>query len=267
MSEQAGGCDMGQAIGCGVGSVLVTLGLLVGPALATAPSRTTPAYVRAALANPARGDMREVDARRRTEAVIAFSGIKPGDKVAELIPGQGYFSKIFAKIVGPHGRVYMVWPNEYAKVAHPDPEVDRELAQKPEYSNITVLAQPAARFSTPEPVDLVFTAQNYHDYPDKFMGSVDPVAFDRAVFRALKPGGVFLVVDHVAEAGSGMRDTDTLHRIDPATVKAQVTSVGFRFDGESQALRNPSDDHRRRVFDPQVRGHTDQFIFRFRKPG
>ena len=257
---------MKRVAGGGIGTVLVTIGMLLGPALAAAYPRPTSTYVRTALADPARGDMREVDARRHTEAVIAFSGIKPGDKVADLIPGQGYFSKVFSKIVGLHGRVYMVWPDEYAKVAHPDPEVDRKLAQQPEYANITVLAQPAAKFSTPEPVDLVFTAQNYHDYPDKFMGSADPIAFDRAVFRALKPGGVFLVVDHVAEAGSGMRDTDTLHRIDPETVKAQVTSVGFRFDGESRALRNSADDHRLKVFDPQVRGHTDQFIFRFRKP-
>jgi predicted methyltransferase len=129
-----------------------------------------------------------------------------------------------------------------------------------------VIEQPAAAFATPEPVDLVFTAQNYHDYPDAFMGRVDPIAFDRAVYRSLKPGGVFIVVDHVAEAESGLRDTDTLHRIDPAVVKQEVQSAGFVFEGESQVLRNPSDDHKRKVFDPAIRGHTDQFIYKFRKP-
>ena len=98
------------------------------------------------------------------------------------------------------------------------------------------------------------------------MGRVNPVAFDRQVLAALKPGGVFLIVDHAADAGSGMRDTDTLHRIDPAIVRAQVTSVGFVFDGESDVLRNPADDHTRAVFDKAIRGHTDQFVYRFRKP-
>jgi len=112
----------------------------------------------------------------------------------------------------------------------------------------------------------VFTVQNYHDYPDKFMGKIDPMILNRAVYKALKPGGVFLVVDHTAEAGSGMRDTDTLHRIDPAIVKKQVTDAGFVFEGESQALRNPADDLTKSVFAKATRGHTDQFIYRFRKP-
>ena len=247
-------------------AVLAGAALLSAPQLGWSSPVRVPSYVDAAMADPARGDVRSVDERRQTRAVVAFSQVKPGDKVVDLIPGQGYFSKIFSKIVGLRGRVYMIWPDEYAKVAHPDPEVDLALSKQAGYRNITVLSQPAAAFSTPEPVDLVFTSQNYHDYPDKFMGRIDPVAFDRAVFRALKPGGVFLVVDHVAQTGSGMRDTDTLHRIDPATVKAQVLSAGFKFDGESQVLRNSADDHTRKVFDPTVRGHTDQFIYRFRKP-
>jgi predicted methyltransferase len=112
----------------------------------------------------------------------------------------------------------------------------------------------------------VFTVQNYHDYPDKFMGKLDPVAFSRQVYKALKPGGVFLVVDHTAEAGSGLRDTDTLHRIDPAIVKTEVESAGFRFEGESKVLKNPADDLKKVVFDKAIRHHTDQFIYRFRKP-
>jgi predicted methyltransferase len=92
------------------------------------------------------------------------------------------------------------------------------------------------------------------------------MVFNRAVFKALKPGGTFLVVDHVAEAGSGMRDTDTLHRIDPAIVKQQVVAAGFVFEGESNVLRNPADDHKKVVFDKAIRGRTDQFIYKFRKP-
>ncbi len=232
-------------------------------ALAAAPS--LPAYVAAAVADKGRDADRDVDARRHPGEVIAFSGVKSGDKVVDLIPGSGYFTKIFSKIVGPKGHVFMIWPNEYAKEAQPDPVKNQDLA-KTGYPNTSVILQPGAAFATPEPVDLVFTVQNYHDYPDKFMGKIDPMVFNRAVFKALKPGGVFLIVDHTAEAGSGMRDTDTLHRIDPAIVKKQVTDTGFVFEGESSVLRNPADDLKKVVFDKAIRGHTDQFIYKFRKP-
>ena len=103
--------------------------------------------------------------------------------------------------------------------------------------------------TTSKPVDVAFTSQNYHDYPDKFMGPTDPAMLDKAVFAALKPGGTYIVIDHVAEAGSGLRDTDTLHRIDPAFVKQQVEAAGFEYVGESDVLRNPNDDHKAKVFD------------------
>jgi predicted methyltransferase len=233
-------------------------------AAAALAAPAVPAYVTAAVADKGRDADRDADARRHVAEVIAFSRVKPGDKVVDLIPGSGYFTKVFSKIVGPKGHVYMIWPNEYAKEAQPDPVKNEELA-KTGHPNTSVILQPGAAFATPEPVDLVFTVQNYHDYPDKFMGRIDPMVFNRAVYKALKPGGIFLVVDHTAEAGSGMRDTDTLHRIDPAIVKKQVTDAGFVFDGESQALRNPGDDLRKLVFDKSIRGHTDQFIYRFRK--
>jgi predicted methyltransferase len=248
-------------------AVLLAIPLFVAGSSRAAPQPAIKPYLAAALADPERGDVKDIDTRRKPGAVLAFSGVKPGDKVVDLIPGPGYFTRIFSKVVGPTGHVYMIWPNEYAKEAQPDPETDRKLAQTPGFQNISVIEQPGAAFAVPEPVDLVFTAQNYHDYPDKFMGRIDPLVFDRAVYRALKPGGVFLIVDHVAQAGSGMRDTDTLHRIDPAIVRKQVESVGFRFVGESDVLRNPVDDHTRTVFDKAIRGHTDQFIFKFRKPG
>jgi predicted methyltransferase len=222
--------------------------------------------VAAAVAAHDRAAEAPTDARRHPAEILSFSGVKPGDKVAELIPGSGYFTRIFSKVVGPGGHVYVVWPEEYAKLAHPDPENSQTLSRAPGYRNISVIAEPARAFSTPRPVDLVFTSQNYHDYPDKFMGSVDPAIFDRAVFKARRTGGVFLIVDHVAAAGSGMRDTDTLHRIDPATVKAQVVAAGFKFVGSIDVLRNPADNHTKAVFDPSVRGHTDQFVMKFSKP-
>jgi predicted methyltransferase len=113
---------------------------------------------------------------------------------------------------------------------------------------------------------VVWTSQNYHDYSDKFMGHIDQTSLDKQVFAALKPGGVFVVVDHVAEAGSGIRDTDTLHRIDPELVKKQALAAGFVFAGKSDVLRNPADTHKLKVFDKSIRGHTDQFAYKFRKP-
>lgn len=231
----------------------------------TASAGATSPYIRAALADPARANDSQADARRHPAELAAFAEVKPGDTVVDLIPGSGYFTRIFSKIVGPKGHVYAVWPNEYANEAADDVTATKAMATQPEFKNVSVIVQPAANFAIPAKADVVWTSQNYHDYPDKFMGKIDPVAFDRQVYAALKPGGVFIVVDHVADAGSGMRDTDTLHRIDPAIVKTQVTSVGFKFDGESDVLRNPKDTHKTTVFDKSIRGHTDQFAYRFRK--
>jgi predicted methyltransferase len=159
-----------------------------------------------------------------------------------------------------------VWPIEYAKVDGDEVLLTKALAADPHYSNVTLLLQPAAAFAIPVKADVVWTSQNYHDYPDTFMGPTDPQLLDEAVFKALKPGGIFVVIDHVAEPGSGTRATELLHRVDPQMVKQQVTAAGFTLDGESDVLRNPTDDHKVLVFDPTIRGHTDQFVFRFRRP-
>lgn len=232
-----------------------------------APKNGVSPTVAAALADPARAMDVTTDARRKAGQLLTFAQVKKGDVVVDLIPGNGYFTRLFSRIVGPSGHVYALWPVEYAREAGSNVTDMEKMGKTKEFSNVTTIAdQPAAKFNVPQPIDVMWTSQNYHDYPDKFMGSVDPVAFDRAVFKVLKPGGVFVVVDHVAEQGSGMRDTDTLHRIDPDTVKKQVTSVGFVFDGETDVLRNPADTHKLAVFDKAIRGHTDQFALRFRKP-
>jgi predicted methyltransferase len=224
------------------------------------------AAVQKGVNDPARAADKTDDARRKVALVMTFAEVKPGQKVVELIPGSGYFTRVFSAIVGPQGHVYTVWPNEYAKEDADDVAGSNKLAADPHYTNVSVLTQPANQLSAPEPVDLVFTSQNYHDYPDKFMGKVDPAVLNKQVFDALKPGGLWVIIDPVAPAGSDMADTDTLHRIDPAIVKKQVEAAGFVFDGQSNALRNPKDPHDIKVFDKSIRGHTDQFIYRFRKP-
>lgn len=240
------------------------LTLVAGAVWAARASAPAPAYVSAAIANPNRGDDTGLDAKRKPLEVVSFTGVRPGMKVADLIPGHGYWSVLFSDIVGPKGHVYLVWPKEYESDDKDDFAVTQKLPAR--FLNMTVLEQPAAAFAAPESLDVVFTAQNYHDYPDKFMGPTDPMKLNRAVYRALKPGGVFIVIDHAAEAGSGLRDTETLHRIDPLIVKKQVTAAGFEFAGESDALHNPADDHKLLVFKKEIRGHTDQFVFKFRKP-
>jgi predicted methyltransferase len=234
---------------------------------AAAPGASaTPAYVTAAINDPARAADRKDDARRQLAAVMTFTGVKPGDSVLELVPGTGYWTRVFSAVVGPNGHVYTVWPNEMDKFSTKSYTNWQSLTATPHYKNVTLLKEPAAFLTVPQKVDIVFTSQNYHDYHDPFMGPVDMLKFDKQVYDALKPGGVFVVIDHAAPSGSGASDTDTLHRIDPMLVKKEVEAAGFKFDGESNALRNPKDTHTLKVFDKSIRGHTDQFIYRFRKP-
>jgi predicted methyltransferase len=231
------------------------------PQAAPAPAPAAlPAAVATAVADPARAEDAQNDARRHGGEIVAFTGAKPGDTVLELIPGGGYFTRLFSKTVGADGKVYAVWPTEY------DESTDKLQAIADAYGNIEILKQSAAKLSAPAQADVVFTSQNYHDYPDKFMGPVDLASFNKQVFDALKPGGVYVIVDHAAETGSGLRDTETLHRIDPAIVKQQVEAAGFEYVGESDVLRNPADDHTLKVFDKTIRGRTDQFTYKFRKP-
>jgi predicted methyltransferase len=185
----------------------------------------------------------------------------------ELIPGRGYFTRIFSKVVGPKGHVYALSPPRRPNAAPdaPDPAAaTTALASEPAYSNIVVQVAPLATITVSEPADVVFTAQNYHDVHN--VPNIDIAAFNKSVFDALKPGGVYIVLDHAAAAGSGGRDTSTLHRIDPEAVKSEVQAAGFVFAGESKVLANARDDHSAKVFDPAIRGKTDQFIFKFRKP-
>lgn len=240
--------------------------LCLGVSVAVAAPHKIPAYITAAVADPNRPEAdTKRDADRKPAECIAFAGIKPGDKVADLIPGREYFTRLFSKVVGPKGWVYAYYPSDidaiYKKYNTPIPPPD-----DPNYPNVSFIHAPIAKFVTPELLDVVWTSQNYHDLHDKFFGPADVDAVNKAIFASLKPGGIYIVLDHVAEAGSGLRDTDTLHRIDPAEVKKEVLAAGFVFVGESKVLHNLADDHTKAVFDPSIRGKTDQFIFKFRKP-
>jgi predicted methyltransferase len=197
--------------------------------------------------------------------MLEFAGVKAGDKVADFIPGGGYFTRIFAKAVGPKGKVFAV-SNPPAPNATTPPAI-QGIAADPQYGNITLVPIPTGgAFKLPEQVDVFWTSQNYHDlYLTRL--NLDVPAVTKTIYDSVKPGGVFIVLDHVASAGADVVPTaNTLHRIDPASVKKTVEAAGFKFESESKLLANPSDDHTKGVFDPALRGHTDQFIYKFRKP-
>ena len=228
------------------------------PAMA-APPGPVAANIKAAVADAGRpeADVARDPARRPAE-MLTFAGVTTGAKIGEIIPGGGYFTRIFSKAVGPEGKVYAFVPSAMPErmAAAIDPVI-----KDPAYANVVLLRQPTAEFAPPESLDLVWTSQNYHDLHNN---GGTPAALNAAAFKALKPGGVYVVLDHVAKDGSGVSDTSTLHRIDPAVVKAEVTQAGFKFDGESDTLRRKDDAHTAKVF--EMHDKTDQFVYRFKKP-
>jgi predicted methyltransferase len=243
--------------------------LLAAATLSRAVAGTpVPGYVTAAVADPERPvQQMELDQWRRPAEVIAFAGLKPGDRIADFMPGSGYFTRLFSRVVGVEGRVYAFLPaQQLANCAPEETAGTRLLAGDRSYANVRVLIDAADRFEVPERLDMVWTAQNYHDLHDHFMAPTDIARFNAAIYRALKPGGVFLVIDHVAAPGSGLRDTESLHRIEPAAIVSEVSAAGFRLEAESSALRNPGDLHQLTVFDPAIRHRTDQVVLKFRKP-
>ncbi|MBV8505951.1 MAG: class I SAM-dependent methyltransferase [Alphaproteobacteria bacterium] len=227
-----------------------------------------PAYVAKAVADPGRPEAdRQLDAQRKPAETLAFAGIKPGQSVAELIPGRGYFTRLLSKIVGPKGHVYAYPPprraNAPADAPNPAAAVTA-IAGDAAYSNVKVETFSPGKLDVPAPVDLVWTSRNYHDFHN--IPNADMSAFNKAVFDALKPGGTYIVLDHAAVAGSGTQATSTLHRIDPEAVKSEVTAAGFELVGQSDLLHSVDDQHTAPVFDSSVKDKTDQFILKFRKP-
>ena len=229
--------------------------LLAGVPLAAAP---TASFVTAAVADAERPEAdRARDADRKPAELLAFAGVRPGWKVAELAPGGGYFTRLLSLAVGERGYVY-------ASTARPAPAVTAWAQAHP---NVSLAKVTPGEALAPEPVDLVWTTQNYHDFKNQKIGDADVAALtNRAAFAALKPGGIYLVGDHQAAAGTGTTQTATLHRIEDVAVIREVEAAGFRFEARSAVLRHPADDHTQKVFDTGVRGKTDQFVLRFRKP-
>jgi predicted methyltransferase len=206
------------------------------------------------------------DAERKPAEMLEFAGVKPGQTVVDLIPGGGYFTRIFSKAVGPKGTVYAVGgpPRPVTDPAKPPPTPAQDtIAADPNYANVKSVHTQFQSLAIPAKADVVWTSQNYHDLHN--VPGLDMAVFDKAVYDALKPGGEFIVLDHRANPGDPTV-TKTLHRIDPAVVKAEVTAAGFKYEGESTVLKNPADDHTKGIRDGFTQGQTDQFIYKFRKP-
>ena len=217
---------------------------------AAASTATASAAIADAVANPARpADDVARDADRKPAETLAFFDVAPGEVIFEFIAGGGYFTELLSRTVGDSGRVV----------------ASREAPERIANGRLpNVTAAPDQDWGlAPDSVDLVFTALNYHDVINL---KVDRAPLLANMFKALKPGGILAIIDHSAEAGSGVRDVGTLHRVDESVVVSEVKAAGFELVGTSDLLRNPADARTLKVFDPAIRGKTDQFILKFRKP-
>jgi predicted methyltransferase len=241
-----------------------------GLLLLTLPSAAAPsAAILAAVADPGRpaADV-AADADRKPAEMLDFAGVKPGWKIAELSPGGGYFTRVFAKAVGPSGHVYGYAPARGGMarggMGGGAAATGAPLPLDQAYSNVTLVAGAYADFAVPEPVDLVWTSRNYHDFQN--IAGIDMVAFNKKVFAALKPGGIYVILDHAAAADAPDDVHSTLHRSKEAVTRSQVEAAGFRFVASSDAERYPADDKTKRVFDAGEHNKTDQYILKFVKP-
>jgi len=243
--------------------VAFAAGLLIAGVARPAGAEGAPAYVTAAIADPKRDQSdAALDPARHPAETLTLIGLKPGDKIVEFIP-RTYWRRLFSDVVGPEGHVYLFCPTEFSDnfaQAQDDPK------PLPGFSNVSVILGHVDSFTTPEPVDVVWMRQNYHDLYDQFMGPADVPAINRAIYKALKPGGLYVIIDHSAKDGTGIAATETLHRIDAAVVKRDLTEAGFVFVADSNLLRNPADVRDQLSEAPSMINKTDQFFYVFRKP-
>ena len=241
--------------------------LTFAAALALAPmaaAQTPPRDYAAVLADPIRpaGERGRDEARHAAET-LAFARVAPGQKIADMIIGGGYFTRIFSAAVGPEGEVTAWQPAEFIGFQASYGESLTEVDALP---NVDAIRSPISAPEFPSGLDLVFTAQNYHDLHLAPFPADTASKVNAAVFQALKPGGLYVIIDHHAAAGSDLAAADSLHRIDIEAVKREVTAAGFILDGESDILAADADPRTANVLDDSIRGKTSQYMLRFRKP-
>jgi predicted methyltransferase len=241
---------------------LLTFVTVIAAPVAAAPKLAD--VIAAAVADPARpAEGRAADPLRKPAETLAFSGVKPGMTVGEFYPGGGYFTRMISDVVGPTGHVYGLDNQGWKGAVKADQDLFKEC---PKCTNVTMDAQPFGTVAFPKPLDLAWVTQNYHDLKIAEYGKVDTVAFDRAVYQALKPGGTFFILDHQGPANMTEEQIAKMHRINRDVVVKEVTSVGFKLVAEGKFLRRPADDHTLPIFDKAIQGHTDQYALKFVKP-
>ncbi|MEQ1865589.1 MAG: methyltransferase [Micropepsaceae bacterium] len=223
-----------------------------------------PAYVAAAVADKDRPkDDTDRDADRHPAEIMAMTGIKPGDRAVDVGPGRtGYYTRIMSRIVGANGKVVMFNPTWVAEKFPKATEAPAAFVAAG-YTNVEGSVQPMDALKFDAPVDLVFISQLYHD---QVWQKIDTAKMNKAIYDALKPGGVYFIIDHVGPGVTTVEQIDKLHRIDAGLVKEQILAAGFKLAAESDLLKNPADAHTANVFDPSIRGKTDQFVLKFVKP-
>lgn len=236
--------------------------LMVAAASPVLAQTAQPAAYQSAVADALRpADEVARDPLRHPAEILAFAQLQPGQRVADIRPGAGYFTRLFSRVVGEGGHVYAFVPNKTAE--RENPRADALVAA---YPNVSRVNGDLDAMSFDAPLDLVFMSQEYHDFHIPRFG-VDVTKMNADIFKALKPGGLFVVIDHQAAPGAGNTVVETLHRIEGAQLRREVEAAGFVFDGETPAVANPADNHTLNVFDEAIRGKTDQFVYRFHKPG
>jgi predicted methyltransferase len=201
--------------------------------------------------------------------LIRFAQVRAGSTVIDVYPGDGDWTRLFSDVVGSEGRVLSFVPTEIAAVKDGQVGQMRTLAGEAGRENIEAVSSDlVAMPEVTEPADVLWMHLFYHDLHTKLVQAKGATAadFNRAVHKRLKPGGSYVIVDHAAAPGSGTTDTQALHRIDPAFVRAEVEATGFVLDAQSTLLSNKDDPHAAKVFDPSIKGKTDRFAYRFVKP-
>jgi len=232
------------------------------------PAEDAALAIKSAIANPARlADDRAQDAWRKPLAVLSFLQVKPGMRVLDVFAGGGYYTELLSYIVAD-GAVLAYNNKAYADYAAKELDAHFAGGRLPNVKRIEVEA--ADLRVVPAELDAAIFIRSYHDvywHPKEGWAPVDGARLLKEVFSGLKPGGVVVVQDHVANPGGDPREVvGNLHRIDPAVLKRDFLAAGFVLDSESDALRNPADDHSLPVFDPKIRYRTDDMLLRFRKP-
>ena len=222
-----------------------------------------------AVAHPDRADSDRLrDPARKPADVMAFFGVEPGMRILDMYSGGGYYSELLARVVGDSGRILA--HNNQAYLGFAGTEIDDRYAGD-RLSNVErVMAENNELTLQPASLDAITLVLAYHDIyfvnPDQGWPEIDGPAMLAEFFQGLKPGGIVGIVDHYAADGAPPETGGTIHRIDKAIVVREMLAAGFQLDGESDLLRNPDDNHEISVFDPAIRGNTDRFLLRFRKP-